>query len=80
MKWRIQGALKTVSKLREHIQEKERAQQENDELQRQLLQSQKLDAVGILAAGVAHDCNNSLAAIVAFAEVTQMSLQPNTRE
>lgn len=44
---------------------------ENQRLQDQLLQTQKLDAVGTMASGIAHDFNNSLAAITGFAEVAK---------
>ena len=44
---------------------------ENRKLHKQLLQTQKLDAVGTMASGIAHDFNNSLAAIMGFAELAR---------
>ncbi len=40
-----------------------------EELQRQLIHSQKLEAVGTLAAGIAHDFNNTLVPIVALSKL-----------
>jgi PAS domain S-box-containing protein len=44
---------------------------ERHELQAQLLQSQKLESLGRLAAGIAHDFNNILTIIAGFAEMIQ---------
>ncbi|HND00407.1 MAG TPA: ATP-binding protein, partial [Myxococcota bacterium] len=46
------------------------------ELEKQILQSRKLDALGVLAGGIAHDFNNILGAIMGNAEVAQMDLEP----
>jgi signal transduction histidine kinase len=48
-----------------------------EESQRQLQESQQLEAVGRLAGGVAHDFNNLVAAILSYADLILQSLPPN---
>ncbi len=43
-------------------------------LEQQLMQSQKMEVVGMLAAGAAHDLNNILAIIVGYSDVTEQLL------
>jgi PAS domain S-box-containing protein len=55
-----EGKLVGFAKITRDISERREAQQKLEELQRQLAESQKMDALGQLTGGVAHDFNNVL--------------------
>jgi PAS domain S-box-containing protein len=56
--------------------ERRQAEQERQHLQNQLQQAQKMESLGSLAGGIAHDMNNVLGAILGLASV-QVRLQPS---
>ncbi|WP_336232031.1 ATP-binding protein [Thalassospira sp. CH_XMU1458] len=62
-----------------NITEQHRAAEEQQALQRQLATSQKLEAVGQMAGGVAHEFNNCLAGILSFAEVARAKIDDPDR-
>ena len=64
----------TVVQLKREIAERKKAEAERQLLQGQFLQSQKMESIGRLAGGVAHDFNNILTAILSYAELTLMKL------
>jgi two-component system cell cycle sensor histidine kinase/response regulator CckA len=55
------------------------AQRERAELERRLLDTQKLESLGVLAGGVAHDFNNLLTAILGNAALARLALDPKER-
>lgn len=60
--------------------EKARAEvQENRRLQQQLLQSQKMEAIGRLSAGVAHDFNNILSVIIGYSNLLMVQYPRDER-
>lgn len=57
------------------ITDKRLAEEEKTRLFSQLLQSQKMESVGRLAGGVAHDFNNMLQAIIGFSDMALMNIE-----
>ncbi|MEE4137226.1 MAG: ATP-binding protein [Desulforhopalus sp.] len=71
---RIADLERSNLELQAEIKEKLAAQESAKNLTRQLQQAQKMEAIGTLAGGVAHDFNNILSAIIGYSELAQLHL------
>jgi predicted ATPase/signal transduction histidine kinase/ActR/RegA family two-component response regulator len=68
------GAVMDITQ-RKHAEQAQRDhERERDDMQRQLQQAAKMEAVGRLAGGIAHDFNNILGAILGYGELAQNNL------
>jgi PAS domain S-box-containing protein len=60
------------------ITEQEAAEQKQREIEKQMLQAQKLESLGILGGGIAHDFNNLLVGILGQADIAHDQLPENS--
>ncbi|MFH1982027.1 MAG: PAS domain S-box protein [Pseudomonadota bacterium] len=67
-----------VSGVTRDITERRRSQAEKEALQEQLSRLKKMEALGLLAGGVAHDLNNVLSGIVSYPDLILMDLPPDS--
>ncbi|MCX7016677.1 MAG: PAS domain-containing protein [Candidatus Sumerlaeota bacterium] len=72
------GRMVGVVESRYDITEHKKAEDERENLEKQFLQAQKLDSLGILAGGIAHDFNNLLMGILGHASLALMDLPPDS--
>lgn len=71
-----QGCLLLVNSVAHDITERKRAAEEKSKLESQLQQVQKMESVGRLAGGVAHDFNNMLGVILGHTEMLLEHVNP----
>jgi PAS domain S-box-containing protein len=71
-----QGQLIRIWGMRRNITERRRAEEGRQRLQEQLQQAQKMEAIGRLAGGVAHDFNNIMTGINGFTELLLEAVEP----
>ena len=73
------AALRQINvQLQKEIEDRKLAAIEKRELQEKLARSQKMEAVGLLAGGVAHDLNNVLSGLVSYPDFLLMKLPPES--
>jgi signal transduction histidine kinase len=72
-------AIRRIGTIRD-VTEARAAEERQNELERQLLHSQKLEALGTLAGGIAHDLNNTLMPILALSELLMRKMPPGSSE
>ncbi len=68
-----QSLLDAIARQIAFIVERQQAEQERAQLQKQLMHADRLATIGQLAAGVAHELNEPLSSILGFAQLAQRS-------
>lgn len=69
-----QGEIALIVGTTQDITERRKAEQERQHLERQILQTQKLESLGVLAGGIAHDFNNLLTGVLGYANLARQNL------
>ena len=72
--WISLGGKGTILATLHDITERKRAEEEKRDLEEKLRYSEKMEAIGTLAGGVAHDLNNILSGLVSYPELVLMDL------
>ncbi len=72
------GVARHILGVASDITQLKKAAEERRELEAQILHSQKLESLGILAGGIAHDFNNMLMGVMGYADLAQMEVPPDS--
>jgi len=70
---RLIGTIRDITELRQ-------AERQRDELQRELVQAHRFEAIGTLANGIAHDLNNVLLPVLGLTRSVMSHLDENSRD
>ena len=70
-----QGDVIGASKVARDITSRKQSEEEKNRLESQLQQSQKMESIGHLAGGVAHDFNNQLSVILGYSDLELMKME-----
>ncbi len=68
------GVITNFIAVKEDITKLKRTMDEKNEIQAKYMQAQKMEAIGLLAGGVAHDFNNMLTTILGFTSMAMMNV------
>lgn len=71
------GRLEGILLVARDVTETKQAEAQHQEIQARLAHTEKMETVGLLAGGVAHDLNNLLGGILGFVEAARSSLEPS---
>ncbi len=64
-----------ISGIGRDVTERITAERKIGKLQKQMLQAQKMEAIGTLAGGIAHDFNNILSAVIGYTEIALFNVE-----